>query len=144
MINSKTKIFQAGDTSGGTANGFTFSGTKSFGITKGTVESTVVNPEPVAEHKKVHKEFNFDAANNVDFVPLKTSVEVEKEVKPAVIVKEVSTDHTRNSFTRQSYTTFSVPNLMRFLFRGPQVDYRQRQWWRPQEYSVYRNSQVGQ
>ncbi|CAH2982513.1 unnamed protein product [Chilo suppressalis] len=87
-----------GDTSNSGASGFTFSGTKSFGLTKGNVDSSEINVKPVqAEHKKVHKEFNFDATNEVNFVPLgsNTNVGIQKDVavktdaQPQVIIKEV-------------------------------------------------------
>lgn len=106
------------------------------------METTVVNPEPVIPHKKVHKEFNLDASNNVDFVPL-AGTKTVTEVQTPVIVKEVSTGYTRNNFRRNSFASISLPNLMSFLFRGPPMEYRQRQWWRPQQNSLYRISQVG-
>ncbi|XP_052755283.1 uncharacterized protein LOC113517705 isoform X2 [Galleria mellonella] len=89
-----------GDTSANGGSGFKFSGTKSFGISKGSVIETDVAVQPIEVtkpvHKKVHKEFDFDAANEVNFVPLKDAevnaeadVNVKTEVQPAVAVKEV-------------------------------------------------------
>ncbi|CAG9787816.1 unnamed protein product [Diatraea saccharalis] len=79
-----------GDTSSSGASGFTFSGTKSFGINKGQVDSSVVDIKPIqTEHKKVHKEFNFDAANEVNFVPLASDIGLQKDVAVKTDVKEV-------------------------------------------------------
>ncbi|KAI8421647.1 hypothetical protein MSG28_009639 [Choristoneura fumiferana] len=72
------------------SSGFTYSSSKSFGVSGGAVEAV----KPV--HKKVHTEFNFDGANEVNAVPLtntnvhhQTEVIVETKTKPAVVVKEV-------------------------------------------------------
>ncbi|XP_073955768.1 uncharacterized protein isoform X2 [Choristoneura fumiferana] len=71
------------------SSGFTYSSSKSFGVSGGAVEAV----KPV--HKKVHTEFNFDGANEVNAVPLtntnvhhQTEVIVETKTKPAVVVKE--------------------------------------------------------
>ncbi|KAM3964972.1 LOW QUALITY PROTEIN: uncharacterized protein ACR2FA_000858 [Aphomia sociella] len=90
-----------GDSSANGGSGYTFSGTKTFGIPSGVISQSDLSVQPIEitkpVHKKVHKEFNFDAANEVNFVPLnveqantKTNVEVKTDVRPEVAVKEVS------------------------------------------------------
>ncbi|XP_028165214.1 uncharacterized protein LOC114356314 isoform X2 [Ostrinia furnacalis] len=80
-----------GDASGAGANGFTYSGTNSFlGGAKGKVDTVEVKPLPDQTNvKKVHKEFKFDSANEVNFVPLAADKPSVEEQTP-VVVKETT------------------------------------------------------
>ncbi|XP_013193518.1 uncharacterized protein LOC106137260 [Amyelois transitella] len=83
-----------GATSVNGASGFTFSGSNSFGVMKGTNVAVKSTEEIKPIHKKPHKEFNLDATNEVNFVPLETDVatDVKVEAVPAVAVKEVNVE----------------------------------------------------
>lgn len=111
------------------------------------MKTTEVKPLPEQpDQQKVHKEFSFDAANEVNFVPLNnvnTKVEVQKEVQP-VVVKEVSR-YMPTDFRGGSYFSNYLESVMSIFFRMPQVEYKQQvQWWIPPINSVYRSPQVGQ
>ncbi|XP_053604709.1 uncharacterized protein LOC128671902 [Plodia interpunctella] len=84
------------------ASGFTFSGSNSYGVMRETeVAVKPIEVKPV--HKKAHKEFNLDATNEVNFVPLKTTdVKVEAPVvtevhaeSPQVVEKQTVVTYTK-------------------------------------------------
>ncbi|XP_059057401.1 period circadian protein isoform X2 [Achroia grisella] len=94
-----------GDSSANGGSGYMFSGTKSFGVSRGTVKESDLAVQPIEVskpvQKKVHKEFDFDAANEVNFVALKDAPvntdtddeNVKTDVQPAVAVKEYKPRH---------------------------------------------------
>ncbi|XP_026319051.1 probable RNA methyltransferase bin3 [Hyposmocoma kahamanoa] len=84
------------------SSGFTFSGSKSFGVSGGFVKEAELAAPVVVEtvkpvvHKTVHKEVNLEAANEVKPLPLvpvkaefAADVNVKAEAPATVIVKEV-------------------------------------------------------
>ncbi|XP_028165212.1 uncharacterized protein LOC114356314 isoform X1 [Ostrinia furnacalis] len=133
-----------GDASGAGANGFTYSGTNSFlGGAKGKVDTVEVKPLPDQTNvKKVHKEFKFDSANEVNFVPLAADKPSVEEQTP-VVVKEVSYLFQPTNYRTGSYFNNYLDSVMNIRFRMPQVEYRlQTQWRRPQLNSIYRSPQT--
>lgn len=134
-------VLQGGEKSVEGSSGFTFSGSKSFGVSGGFVKEAEI-AAPVAPvvfeavkpvHKTVHTEVNLDAANEVKPLPLtpvKTEfaadVNVKAEAPATVIVKEVSKlrGTIRNYHRRRTVAKFE--RVISGLFRAfsPSVHYR--------------------
>lgn len=100
---NKIYVSQGGEKSVEGSSGFTFSGSKSFGVSGGFVKEAELATPVVVEtvkpvvHKTVHKEVNLEAANEVKPLPLvpvkaefAADVNVKAEAPATVIVKEVS------------------------------------------------------
>lgn len=100
-------VLQGGEKSIEGSSGFTFSGSKSLGVSGGFVKEAELVAEPVAPvvvetvkpvHKILNTEVNLEAANEVKPLPLApvvkadfaAGVNVQAEAPATVIVKEVS------------------------------------------------------
>ena len=105
-------------------SGYTFSGTKSYGVPSVVYKEVAVQPVQPVEivkpvHKKIHKEINIESVNEVNPLPLTPVNNLKAEAPATVIVKEVS--KLRDAFQayrRKNYKT-KFHNFMSSLFRFP-------------------------
>lgn len=143
---NKMYVSQGGEKSIEGSSGFTFSGSKSFGVSGGFVKEAEIAAQPVAPvvvevvkpvHKAVHTEVNYEAANEVKPLPLTpvkaefaADVNVKAEAPATVIVKEVSKlrKTIRNYHRRRTMAKFErvISDLFR-LFSPSDINRRSRQ-----------------
>lgn len=152
-IADKMYILQGGEKSVEGSSGFTFSGSKSFGVSGGFVKEAEVAAKPVVPvvvetvkpvHKTVHTEVNLEAANEIKpLTPVKAEfaadVNVKAEAPATVIVKEVSKlkGAITNYHRRRNLSMFE--RVISGLFRPfTPSGYNQRSWQRPRHVYQYR------
>lgn len=132
-IANKMYVLQGGEKSIEGSSGFTFSGTKSFGVTGGFVNEAEIAAQPVAPvvveavkpvYKTVHTEVNLEAANEVKPLPLTpvkaefaSDVKVKAEVPATVIIKEVSKLRETIGKFRRRRTMAKFEKVISNLFR---------------------------